>query len=71
MHGNNDKKSKSGPQPDGSWIPSSRYEKYNGPNKEIREQYKKEMRERESNKPDTRMDKCSSTGAGSSKGNNK
>ncbi|WP_265022119.1 hypothetical protein [Wolbachia endosymbiont (group A) of Icerya purchasi] len=68
MHSGNDKKDSGSSK---GWITSSRYEKYNGPNKEIREQYKKEMRERESNKPDTRMDKCSSTGAGGSKDNKK
>ncbi|MDG7057205.1 MAG: hypothetical protein LKM43_03595 [Wolbachia endosymbiont of Penenirmus auritus] len=52
------------------WIPSKRYERYNGPNKDIREQYKREMQKRESSKPDTRLGDSSSTGAGSSRGKN-
>ncbi|MGL9717881.1 MAG: hypothetical protein ACR5K9_04230 [Wolbachia sp.] len=54
MHGGNDKKDSGSSK---GWITSSRYEKYNGPNKEIRDQYKKEMRERESSKSGSDKDK--------------
>jgi len=69
MHGNNDKKSKPGLQPDGSWVPSSRFERYTGSNPVMLEA--RERQRRESSKPDTQMDRCGSTGAGSSsKGKN-
>lgn len=61
MHGNGDKKYI-------GWVPSDRFEKYNGPNKEIREQYRREMWERESSKPNTQLGGSSATGASGSKG---
>ncbi|WP_341817062.1 hypothetical protein [Wolbachia endosymbiont (group A) of Agelastica alni] len=65
MHSNNDKKDSSG----SGFIPSDRFEKYTGPNKEIRDQYAKWQRE--SNKPGSQMESSSSTSAGSSKGKSK
>ncbi|WCR59217.1 MAG: hypothetical protein PG978_000653 [Wolbachia endosymbiont of Ctenocephalides felis wCfeF] len=47
-------------------IPSDRYERYSGSNKEMLEA--RERQRRESSKPDARLGGCSSTSAGSSKG---
>lgn len=66
MHGNNDKGSRGN-----RVIPSDRFEKYTGPNKEIRDQYVKWQRESESNKPDTQLGSSSATSAGSSKDKSK
>ncbi|WP_353270086.1 hypothetical protein [Wolbachia endosymbiont (group A) of Myopa testacea] len=57
----NDKKSKSGPRPDGSWIPSERLE-WIGPDK-----YKNCTQQSESSKPNTQLGSSSATSAGSSK----
>lgn len=64
MHGNNDKESRGN-----RVIPSNRFEKYTGPNKEIREQYRKEMQER--SKPSSQLGSSSTTSAGSSKDKSK
>ncbi|MGL9731286.1 MAG: hypothetical protein ACR5KX_00310 [Wolbachia sp.] len=65
MPNNNDKKDSGSSK---GFIPSDRFEKYTGPNKEIRDQYAKWQRERESSKPNTQFGNSSVIGAGSSKG---
>ncbi|MFP3015317.1 MAG: hypothetical protein ACEY3B_03270 [Wolbachia sp.] len=66
MPNDNDKKNKSGLQPDGSWVPSSRYERYTGSNPVMLEA--RARQERESSKPNTQLGSSSATSAGSSKG---
>lgn len=65
MHSNNDKKDSGSSK---GFVPSDRFEKYTGPNKEIRDQYAKWQRERESSKPNAQFGSSSTTGASGSKG---
>ncbi|WCR59299.1 MAG: hypothetical protein PG978_000735 [Wolbachia endosymbiont of Ctenocephalides felis wCfeF] len=66
MHGNSGKKSNWGPQPDGTWIPSERFE-WVGPDKEKN----RAEWERANSKPSTQLGSSSSTSTSSSKGQGK
>ncbi|MDF0607442.1 hypothetical protein HSX44_00765 [Wolbachia endosymbiont of Onchocerca gibsoni] len=61
MHDNNGEKDNWGPQPDGTWIPSDKYEKVDI------NKYRLEKRKCESDKPNTQLGSSTSTSASGSK----